>query len=199
MKSPSNEDIGQLISKGDPFRIAVVGFSAIESVLEELISVSLPKKHSLELSRLSPTFKVDLAIGLGVLEIEFKGIVLKLGKIRNIYAHEVNLDTVPFSANELISSMEKTQRNSIDNTKSQDPVGVLGFAVLTTFIHLTSIIKLLGIQKLKRIDMLAEMKALLDEEPMSEDVKKTDAYKELDERIEKRKKEYLKNSSLGKT
>jgi len=191
--NPSNADIGRLISTGDPFRISVVGFSAIESVLEELISESLPKKHRLELSRLSPAFKVDLAIGLGVFDIEFKGILLRLAKIRNKYAHEVNLDTVPFNVKELISSMEATQRNSISNKESPDPVGVLDFAVLTTFIDVTSRIKWLGIQKQQRIEKLAELRAVLDETLVIDEVKETEYYRKLRERIESRKQKYLES------
>ena len=82
MKS-SNEDIVHLIQTGDPFKISVLGFSAIEEALEQLIQEALPSPHKLETQRLSPIFKVDLAIGLGVFPHDFKGIVIKLSKIRN--------------------------------------------------------------------------------------------------------------------
>lgn len=194
---PSNEDIGRLISTGDPFRISVVGFSAIEKVLEELISESLSNKHRLELSRLSPSFKVDLAIGLGVFDINFKGIVLKLAKIRNKYAHEVNEKNIPFDVKELISSMEDVQRKSIRNKESPEPVSVLGFAVLTTFIDITSRIKWLDIQRQQRLEKLAELRAVLDETPVFNDVKETEYYLKLSERIEKRKQDYLEKKPQG--
>jgi len=194
---PSNEDIGRLISTGDPFRISVVGFSEIEKVLEELISESLSNKHRLELSRLSPSFKVDLAIGLGVFDINFKGIVLKLAKIRNKYAHEVNEKNIPFDVKELISSMEDVQRKSIRNKESPEPVSVLGFAVLTTFIDITSRIKWLDIQRQQRLEKLAELRAVLDETPVFNDVKETEYYLKLSERIEKRKQDYLEKKPQG--
>ncbi len=126
-------------------------------------------------------------------DIEFKGILLRLAKIRNKYAHEVNLDTVPFNVKELISSMEATQRNSISNKESPDPVGVLGFAVLTTFIDVTSRIKWLGIQKQQRIEKLAELRAVLDETLVIDEVKETEYYRKLRERIESRKQKYLES------
>ncbi len=192
-----NEDILKLTMTGDPFRMTVVGFSAIEKALEELISESMPRKHRLELRRLSASFKVDLAIGLGVFGLEFKGILLKLNKIRNRYAHEVDIDKLPFEREELLSAMEKKQCDSISS--NDDPIAVLAFAVFTTYIDITSRTKWVNIQKKERVRKLAEMKALLEETPSFPEIRESEYYKDLDARIEARKQEYIKEAAANQT
>ena len=187
--SVTNEDILKLTMTGDPFRMTVVGFSAIEEALEELISESMPRKHRLELKRLSASFKVDLAIGLGVFDLEFKGVLLKIGKIRNRYAHEVDIDKLPFERKELLSAMEKKQRDSISS--NEDPIAVLAFAIFTTYIDVTSRTKWVNIQRQERVKKLEEIKAVLAETPSFPEIRESEYYKDLDARIEARKQKFL--------
>lgn len=204
MKS-SNEDIARLIQTGDPFKISVLGFSAIEEALEQLIQEALPSPHKLETQRLSPSFKVDLAIGLGVFPNDFKGIVIKLSKIRNACAHEFDLKVKPFKSSELVSAMSEEQRASISTKKFNDAedYSVLSFAVFTTYIEITSRITYFRQVRADRIKKFAHAKAILEEIPKPSIEQPSQHYidysKDLDERIKKRRDEILANMLSKKT
>lgn len=107
---PSQERVHTLIKTGDVFRYAIVGFSAIEAALDCLIVETLVTTHKLELRRLSAELKVDLAIGLGVLDKESKGLICRLSKIRNHYAHSLDSEGEYCSIDELKSCFSKRHR-----------------------------------------------------------------------------------------
>jgi len=107
---PTDEQIRSLASTGDVFKFAVVGFSAIEAALEELISESLLTEHQVELKRLSVELKADLAIALGLFERDSKGLLMKLSKLRNFYAHQFTVGADYCSVAELKSSFGESQR-----------------------------------------------------------------------------------------
>lgn len=196
MKS-SNEDIALLIKTEDPFKISVLGFSAIEEALEQLIQEALPSAHKVETQRLSPSFKVDLAIGLGVFPHDFKGIVIKLSKIRNSYAHEFDLEVKPFKDSELIAAMSKEQRESVTEKEyiASSPCSILSFAVLTTYIEVTSRIAYFRQVRARKVNQFAHIKALLEEIPAPKIDHSSEHYneycKDLDDRVEKRRNAIL--------
>ncbi|WP_141638598.1 hypothetical protein [Halomonas sp. KM-1] len=203
MKS-SNEDISHIIQTRDPFKISVLGFSAIEEALEQLIQEALPSPHKLETQRLSPSFKVDLAIGLGVFPHDFKGIVIKLSKIRNAYAHEFDLKVKPFKSSELVSAMPEEQRTSVSTIKNDDEdIQVLSFSVFTTYIEVTSRIKYFRQVRAERVRKFAQLKATLEEIPQPIIEQPSEYYinysKDLDERIKKRQDLILENMLSKKT
>ena len=104
------EQIQALSKTGDVFRYAVVGFSAVETALEELLIESLVTSHGVELSRLSVELKLDLAIGLGVIGRKSKPLMMKLSKVRNFYAHEFAVDAEYCPVAELKSCFSPRQR-----------------------------------------------------------------------------------------
>lgn len=195
MKS-TTEDIAKIVSTGDAFKISIVGFSAIEDVLEELITEALPREHKLELSRLSAGFKVDLAIGLGVFDNSYRNITLKLSKIRNIFAHEFDMASTPYDSEDVLSAMPQEQRDKIAISKDDEnyKVALLSVATLYTYIDIYSRIKWFRQKRRQKIEDVAHMRALLDVIP-EPDESKSDYRKnyefELDKRIAKRKSEIL--------
>lgn len=163
MDLPTDEEIGELAKTGDPFRYAIIGFSAIESALEALISESLTKPHRLELRRLSFSFKVDLAIGVGGLNHESKGLLIKLAKIRNFYAHDFALREEYCSASELASCMNEIHRQTAaERLTSAETFGdVLGIAFIVAYYELRSNIERVQKRKQQLKDAAAHARAVL--------------------------------------
>lgn len=192
---PSDDEILNLCASGDVLRHAIVGFSAIERALEELISSSLLASHKLEMRNISIGFKVDLLIGLGLMSRDSKGLLVKLSKIRNFYAHEFNSETEYCSHQELKSCLSNSHRSIIKeyfdtaNTFKE----VLRISIFAAYYEIVNLIEHQRKLKTKRAEAHLRMLAVLDVAGMTKEeherVTQTDSYKQLARRVEKRKAE----------
>lgn len=200
MKLPSDTELKNLLATGDSLRFAIVGFSALESALEALIAESLPSPHPIELKRLSFGLKLDLAIGLGSLSIESKGLLLKLSKIRNYYAHELS-PTDYCAPQELVSAMTSQHRTIVGERLETATtfMEVLGLGFIAAYSELTGSIK--QVQKYKEHiqDVKLHTKALLEViGPIPDHVLESSAYHELGKKIEKKKAELQRGKDCDK-
>ncbi|MBM4038858.1 MAG: hypothetical protein FJ290_10115 [Planctomycetes bacterium] len=193
---PTDEDIQNLSAAGDAFKYAVVGFSAIELALDKLISCALPAAHQVELTRLSVGLKVDLAIALGLLPLESKGLLLKLAEIRNLYAHQFRPDAKLCSAAELKGCFGPAQRTlageHLDTATTFTET--LRVAFVSAYYQLVARIRSVQQRDGKRKEAVLHAEALLavTERPRldSEGVRRE--LDDLNERVERKKRELRK-------
>ena len=205
---PTQEQIHALIKTGDIFKYAVVGFSAIEAAIDELVTESFHTSHRVELNRLSTELKVDLLIALGTLRKESKGLLVKLSRARNFYAHEFAGDAEYCPHQELISCFGKHHREMAHEHLGniQTFRDALKVSFIAAYYDVVGGIERLKDFKKQRAEHLLHVEALLavTENPVSVDVPADVAKKakdELDEAIEAKrreldkKREYLRGAS----
>jgi hypothetical protein len=195
---PTNEEIQNLISTGDVFRYAVVGISAIELALEELISESLLTSHRVELTKLTIELKVDLSIGLGLLSRDSKGLLIKLSKIRNYYAHEFKTGTDYCPHEELKSCFSKVHRSIVGDyyAKADNFKETLRISFIAAYYELTNSIERQQAKRKHRDEALLHIEAVLEAtKPEPNEIFRSDgflrAYERLDKVVEEKKKEIL--------
>jgi hypothetical protein len=192
---PTNEKIVNLAHTGDVFRHAIVGFSIIEAALEELLAHALVSSHKVELSRMTVGLKVDLAIALGLLQVESKGLIMKLSKIRNHYAHEVEQNNEYCDYQEVKSCFSETQRSLA--REHFDPIntfaGALRIAFVCAFYEIKGAITRQERIKQQRAAVALDIQALLDVIPENNEYLQTEGVQRakelLESKIEKRKAE----------
>lgn len=194
---PSEEQIQSLFRTGDVFKYAVVGFTAIEMAIDELIADSLNSSHRLEVKRLSIDFKVDLLISLGSLHKDSKGLILKLSKARNYYAHEFVGAEDFCPPQDLISCFGKHQRE-MTQKHIEAPFSfkyALRISIITAYYDVLAGIERLKEIKRKREDHLLHVEALLAvDKPVSSPIRPEVAQRatdELKQAIEEKKREIL--------
>lgn len=160
---PTDDDIKRLSMTGDPFRYAVAGFAAIELALETLIAASMVRTHRVELKRLSVGLKVDLAIALGVLSLDSKGLVLQLSRVRNFYAHEFKIGKELCSAADLKACFGKRQRAFAEEhlDAARDFTETLRVAFIIAYYELVSAIQAIEHRKKQRQEAQLEVEAVL--------------------------------------
>jgi hypothetical protein len=193
---PSQEQIHSLIKTGDAFKYAVVGFTAIEAAIDELILDSLHTSHQLELKRLSVDLKVDLLIGLGSLRRDSKGLLVKLSKARNYYAHEFVGTADYCKPQELVSCFGKHQRDlakeHLEGVRSfRDALRVAfiaGYYDVVSGIERLKEIKRQREEHLLHVEALLAVKAPIDPSLVPSDMAKK-AKEDLDKAIEEKKRE----------
>jgi hypothetical protein len=199
---PSEEQIHSLIRTGDVFKYAVVGFTAIEAAIDELISDSLHTSHRLELKRLSTDLKVDLLLALGSLRKDSKGLLIKLSKARNYYAHEFVGAEDYCPPQELISCFGKHQRETAKEhiEAIQTFKDALRVSFITAYYDVLAGIERLKEIKRKREEHLLHVEAILavTKEPVSSSVPPGMAQRatdRLNQAIEEKKRELIAKKS----
>lgn len=199
---PTEEQIHSLIKTGDIFKYSVAGFSAIEAAIDVLVSESFHTSHRVELNRFSTELKVDLLIALGTLRKESKGLLVKLSKARNFYAHEFAGDVEYCPQQELISCFSKHHREMVrehigDIQTFRDALKV---SFIAAYYDIIAGIERLREFKKQRTEHLLHVEALLavTERPVSSPFHAEMAKKakdELDQAIEAKKHEIAKKRS----
>jgi hypothetical protein len=198
---PTDSEIKKLAQTGDVFRHAVVGFSAIEIALEELIAQALLSSHRVELGKLTFGFKVDLAIGLGLLHRDSKGLLIKLSKIRNHYAHEFKTGGEYCHPSELKSCFSESQRSIAEDhfEGATSFESILRVAFVSAFYEIRNAIARQQAMKIKRAEAMLHVQAVLAAtEPTDEQVPRSEAFlketERLDRLIEEKKTEIVARS-----
>jgi len=198
---PTDEEIQGLAATSDVFRYAVVGFSAIETAVEELIAQALLTSHRVELQKMTFGLKLDLAIGLGLMHRDSKGLHTKLSKIRNSYAHEFKTGIDFCSAAELKSCFSDYQRSIAENhfNEASDFESTLRVAFVSAFYEIKDAISRQEARKAHRAETLLHIQAVLAAtEPPAEEITKGDGFARASERlsklIEEKKKEIVARS-----
>ncbi|HHF2901013.1 TPA: hypothetical protein ACPJ2K_003453 [Vibrio alginolyticus] len=125
----------QFLLLDDPMKVSIIGFSIIELQLEKLIALSLGKDHKVEIKKMNAKMKVDLAIALSVFPKEYKGVLIKLSKLRNEYAHQVYVDSKPHIINDIESCLSNSQRGALKKSRSgYGDIEVLRYAIVSTIL-----------------------------------------------------------------
>ena len=130
-----DEQLGLFLLLDDPMKVSLIGFSIIESQLEKLITLSLSEDHKVEIKKMNARMKVDLVIALGTFPNEYKGILLKLSKLRNEYAHQVYINSQPNIINQIESSLSNSQRDALKSSQNcYADTEILRYAIVSTIL-----------------------------------------------------------------
>lgn len=144
-KRLSKEELDTLVDESDDiFRLAIQGFTSLESLLEEGIADHLASNHSIELHNLPFRFKLDLAIALGVVPVQAAPTFKYLATVRNQFAHGQREIFSKRDAKSLQSLWtedfhkvwEALQEDSEDRAKIATPHWVLGGTIMLITIRL---------------------------------------------------------------
>lgn len=198
---PTEEQIQNLVSTGDVFKYAIVGFSAIETALEELISESLLTSHRVELKRLSVELKADLSIALGLFDRDSKGLLLKLSKVRNFYAHEFTSGADYCSADELKSSFGEAQRSIAREYYANAKTfrEALRVAFISAYYEIVGAIERVKAKKKQRAEAILHIEALLAVTENSAPSVPRDAFLREKERLERAIEEKKRELSIKRS
>jgi hypothetical protein len=102
------------LNSTDDLALVIRAHQCIEAALDNLVIESLPYRHDGLVRALQFVLKVDLAIGLLVLDVEERPALLAVNKIRNKFAHE------------LIDSISKDDVDTLVRTFSKRVRAALG-------------------------------------------------------------------------
>lgn len=123
----SVQDLQGIVDSPDLFRVAIKGHQAIDIALANLIVEALPNPHRVEVMRISFLLKIDLAIGLSVLEADSRPLFAYLNKIRNCFAHDPEAS---FNAQDLANALSPFQRYLLGcQADGMQPHDLLGCAI----------------------------------------------------------------------
>ncbi|EKF9208300.1 hypothetical protein GOU96_18050 [Vibrio sp. R-1] len=137
-----DNEIDRLLLLDDEMKISVIGFSLIEEKIEDLIELGLESGHRVEIKKMSTMIKVDLAIGLGVLPPDYKGVIKKLYKLRCEYAHKIYIGSFPKEIDHIELSLSPSQRDALKETeKKLNKFEILRYATISTIFSIEQCVK----------------------------------------------------------
>lgn len=126
-------EIDRLLQIDDSMKISILGFSLIEEKIERLIELGLDSEHRVEIKRMSTMIKVDLAVGLGVLSPDYKGVIKKLYQLRNEYSHKIYIESYPNQIDHIESSLSTIQRNVLKEIERElSQIEIIRYAIFST-------------------------------------------------------------------
>ena len=103
------------ISSEDTLAVVIRAHLYLEHWLNLLIEECLPEPGAIEIERQSFSFKVDLAVGLGVLPQTLKQPLLGVNSFRNRLAHDIEAQISQTDIDRLFKSFTKSDRHSIED------------------------------------------------------------------------------------
>jgi hypothetical protein len=118
MEAEFKEILDQVAEKydGDDFSLAIKGHQCMETIVNRIISESLPIPHAVEIERLSFITKVDLSIAMGCLDDVLRSSFIKANQIRNHFAHAPSATLTVKQARDLLNSLPKGIRSALKMT-----------------------------------------------------------------------------------
>jgi len=104
----SDEEFDKLLQEKDPFRLAILGHSAIEADIDAAIHEAFDGHVPPELAKARFQIKIALAVALGLLPAQERPLFDRLATLRNKFAHgEIHVLTRQH-ANTLVDDMPKS-------------------------------------------------------------------------------------------
>lgn len=191
MEIPSNKDLLSVVNSPDLLTLVIRGHQLIERVLEAAVSEALPTPHAVELSRISFSLKVDLAIALGAISLKSRASYVVINRIRNRFAHD-SAATFEFKdAQDLYNAVSPHQRFLMSKTYAELPSAqaLLGNVLAVVFLELKG-----AVTKLRDAKLEAEVLHEIAQEEIAlaahitKDVYGDEIQREVKERVEKKKK-----------
>ncbi len=139
-KPPTTKDLLAAVNDAPDVLTAVVkGHQCIEEMLAAAVSDALAIPHAVEVADLSFPLKVDLAVGLGMLDPVSRGAFVRLNKIRNGFAHSRSFRFGEDAARDLINALSPLQRRMLGALGSDgDPDNVLHHVIGILFVQVQS-------------------------------------------------------------
>jgi len=136
-KPPTQKELLDSVNSDDLLTATLRGHQCIEGLLTTAISDALSVPHAVEVADLSFPLKVDLAVGLGMLDGESRGGFLRLNKIRNAFAHSRGYAFTPKDASDLLNALSPKLRHMLKNWSraSPEPESVLRNCIAVLFVH----------------------------------------------------------------
>jgi hypothetical protein len=132
---PNTEELLAAINSTDHLAMVIRAHQCIEVALDVLISESLPFRHDKLVRGIPFLLKLDLAIGLLILELEERPALMVINKIRNKCAHELTDGISKQEVDDLFNALSKRTRASIgkyeDNPDSSCRFRAASLAVFT--------------------------------------------------------------------
>jgi hypothetical protein len=189
MKLPTSDEFRQAADAVDPLVMVIRGHLFIDSVLNSAISEGLFEPHEIEIERFSFPLKLDLAIALGVLRKESRPIFLKLNRLRNEYAHKPDAIINEATAQEIVSSLTKYQRQLVKQfiDEAKRPREFLRIALTVAFFEAKHAAEMALERKLHREVWVEKTEEFLKSSPFPKNEEPTAMDKDFERRIEEKK------------
>jgi hypothetical protein len=135
----TDEEVLTLVGEGDPFKLAILGLSAMEDAIEEVLGNLLPHGLPTELKNARFPIKLSVAIASGVLPQEYERGFLAFNTLRNKFAHGEIRSLTRQGANNLADAFdplflkegEEPPSEMRDGLRNSEPIWTLRFAVLS--------------------------------------------------------------------
>ena len=139
---PTLEQLLSTVNSDDFLNQIIKGHSSIEAVLNLAINESLVMPHKVELTRLSFRLKIDLAMGMGLINPETLTSYLEFNKLRNDFAHSPDTDFNHSRAKKLLLSLSAQQKQIIGTELDPtEPHELLANIVVVLYVRLENTVK----------------------------------------------------------
>lgn len=111
MEKSSNfeESFKKVLMNEDDLGIVIRTHLHVEYEINQLLKVLVPVSEELDLDNLSYSQKVKILFIMG-LRIDFKAMLISLGKLRNKFAHELGFKLNLLAVNNLYDSLSETSK-----------------------------------------------------------------------------------------
>lgn len=128
-----------LVNQKDDLQIAIRCHLVIEHFLIKIIEEKLCSPEDFNTDRLSFRQKVELAIALGGLNKEKKGILIYINKLRNKYAHDMDYHVSDSEIDEMYYIIGTNGQSALSKTSygQMDNIGKLGGIFLVLYAYLS--------------------------------------------------------------
>jgi len=135
-----DQDILDLVNNGDELQISIRCHLIVEHFLIQVIEKRLMYKNEFKIDKLSFRQKIELAIALGAIEKDMKGIFLSINKLRNQFAHDMHKQITDIEIHEMYSSLNSLCREALSKTDyvHGDAISKFGGLFLMLHAYLTS-------------------------------------------------------------
>lgn len=109
------QKILDLVNQKDDLQVVIRGHLLAEHYLVELIENNLPIKNQLDFDSIRFPQLVRLARSLDCIDADFKGMLLKINKLRNKYAHNLEWEVTQKEIDEILSTLPKEDKGELEN------------------------------------------------------------------------------------
>lgn len=113
MQLPSEDTLRQVMQAPDDLVLVMRGHSLVEGMLVTAIAEAMAAPHELEMKRMPFPLKLDLAIALGILQPRSRGVLMKLNKLRNDFAHDCEACITSSQAQDMKNAFPEHYRQSL--------------------------------------------------------------------------------------
>jgi len=116
---PTDAELLTVLNVPDPLTLMIRGHQCVERVLNLAISETLAEPHALEIERQTFAFKIDLAVAIGLVPKDERPAFVKVNRLRNDFAHNLQAAFTADAARELYRSFSPRLRHTLGKELSE--------------------------------------------------------------------------------